>query len=156
MTRVVHWLSPSMKRTCLMVLPTSSGYSTAFAFISSFPLAPRSFALLLIIIAYHIEVFCGAVAKLGSHSHDLRAEFKGEIGFVLESNTDVEGSIFHIMLNPIHDFVVDLRVSITQPLMLALDPLIEFCSFPRGDGGDSGLVLYVVCHCCHNEPPLVA
>jgi hypothetical protein len=66
----------------------------------------------LIVIAYHIEVVCSAVAKLGSHSHNLLAEFKGEIGFVLEADTDVEGAIFHGMVNPIHDLAVDLRVFI--------------------------------------------
>ena len=109
-----------------------------------------SFALFLIVIAYHIEVVCSTVAKLGSHSHDLRTEFKGEIGFVLEADTDVESSILHIIVNPIHRLAVDLRVSITQPLMLAPDPLIEFCSFFCGDGGDSGPLLCLVCRCCHH------
>ena len=89
------------------------------------PLNERvSFTLFLIVIAYHIEVACSTVAKLGSHSHDLRTEFKGEIGFVLEADTHVKSSVFDVVVNPIHDLAVDLRVSIAQSLMLIPDPLV--------------------------------
>jgi hypothetical protein len=66
----------------------------------------------LVVIAYHIEVVCSTVAKLGSYSHDPRTEFKGEIGSVLEADTHVKGSVFDVMMNPIHDLAIDLRVSI--------------------------------------------
>src|SRR5947209_4024810 len=93
--------------------------------LSSFCAPARlSFALFLIVIAYHVEVACSTVAKLGSHSHDLRTEFKGEIGFVLEADTDVEGAIFNGMVNPVHDLAVDLRVLIAQLLVLIPDSLI--------------------------------
>jgi hypothetical protein len=78
----------------------------------------------LIVIAYHIEVVCSTVAKLGSHSDDLRVEFKGKIGFVLEADTHLKNSAFDVVVNPIHDLAVDLRVSITQSLMLIPAPLI--------------------------------
>jgi hypothetical protein len=54
----------------------------------------------------------------------LRTEFKGEIGFVLEADTDVEGAIFHGMVNPVHDLAIDLRVLIAQLLVLITDSLI--------------------------------
>jgi hypothetical protein len=83
-----------------------------------------SFTLFLIVIANHIEVVCSTIAKLGSHSHDLRTEFKGEIGFVLEADTHVKGSVFDVMVNPIYDLAIDLRVSIAKSLVLIPDPLI--------------------------------
>jgi hypothetical protein len=78
----------------------------------------------LIVIAYYIEVACSTVTKLGSDSYDLRTEFETEIGFVLEADTDVKGSVFDVMVNPIHDLAVDLRVSIALFLVLIPDPLI--------------------------------
>ena len=83
-----------------------------------------SFALFLIVIAYHIEVACSTVAKLGSHSDNLRVEFKGKIGFVLESDTHVKSSAFDVVVNPIHDLAVDLRVSMAQSRILIPAPLI--------------------------------